>query len=137
MVDLSIHAAGDRDLLLPSSAETRDDGPNRVVALCIAADGFQCRRDVVDLIANPQVTRQHPAAFRALRRGVSLGEQQAKDTFGAEGADAQRRTDRAVYSAGYCDNAATPTESAEDVPDTRLDSVRDDLGIKVERRQEL
>ncbi len=100
-VDAALGAAGDDDLVLPALAVGGEDAPDRLVALLVAAQAFERGRDVLHLVRDAQVLGQHPAAVRAERAGVALGQQQAEDLLRAERMHRQRRAGRAVDAAGH------------------------------------
>src|SRR5688572_29042262 len=136
VVELSLGAAGDDDLLLPAVAELRHDLSNRLVARGIAANRVERRGDIVHGVVDSEVPGQLPAACRARSRGIPFWKEQAEDATRPERADAQRGADRAVDAAGNRHDAAAPAESDDDLAHARLDLLPFLLGVEPECRVE-
>ena len=89
-VDAALEAAGDDDLALPGVGVFGHDVADGVVALPVAAQRLQRRRDVMRLEGNAEMPRQQLAAARAVAAGIALWQQQAVDALRPQRAHRQR-----------------------------------------------
>jgi hypothetical protein len=133
MIDAPFEATLDDDLVLPAVSVFGEYAANGLVTLRVAADAFERRGDVEDLMTDAEVLGQLPATRRAEARGIPLREHDAVHAVLTQRLYAQRRAHRAVDATRHGHHETAPAHVfRENFAQPRADVFDDGVVVHLE-----